>query len=142
MHICDNCKREITYSIAHIQEDNPPFDLAQTIEEWKCACGLQSFNDNPSMIDNYYLPALHRIEQWHRNGSLHRCNNPAFIDPNWEHYFYNGLLHRHDGPASVHRQSGKQAWAWLGLECGDIDEFLETSTLPDENKIMLKLQYV
>ena len=54
---------------------------------------------------NYYHPETRR---------LHRTNGPAVISPGGiiETWYYNGVVHRYDGPANIWYISGKRYEVW------------------------------
>jgi hypothetical protein len=67
-------------------------------------------------------------------------------DGSWLHndgdvYWHNadGQIHREDGPAIIH-DDGEVEW-YLNDEEYTLEDWLKLSTIPDEAKMMLRLQY-
>jgi hypothetical protein len=70
-------------------------------------------------------------------------------DGSWLHddgdvYWYNelGEIHREDGPAIVrpYMKDGDRGWFFNDEEYS-LEDWLKLSTIPDEDKMMLRLQY-
>lgn len=57
---------------------------------------LHSINDEPSWIHK-------DVKMWHKDGLLHRDNNPAVVDHESEVWYQNGLIHRDDDPAFINK---------------------------------------
>jgi hypothetical protein len=76
------------------------------------------------------------------DGSFHRADGPAFASPHNGYYGYyiNGGRHRTDGPARIWMFDNNYEW-WLEGREYSFDEWLDQTTLDDERKLLLKLQY-
>lgn len=59
----------------------------------------------PAYISEYY-----KVEEWYKDGKLHRVGAPARTHKDSKWYFENGLLHRLDGPAVDQRGHPKEYW--------------------------------
>jgi hypothetical protein len=90
--------------------------------------------DNP-LIDKY------GTKHWRdTDGKSHRDDGPA---EEWasgiKRWYQHGDLHRDDGPA-VEWANGDKRW-WLNNQHLSFDKWLDEVDMPDENKVMMKLQY-
>jgi hypothetical protein len=59
----------------------------------------------PAYISNYY-----RVEEWYKEGELHRVGGPARTHKDSKWYYKEGLLHRLDGPAVDQLGHPKEYW--------------------------------
>jgi hypothetical protein len=73
-------------------------------------------------------------------GNRHRDDGPALVSTNGDKWWYqHGKSHRADGPAIIYA-NGINLW-WLNNRCLPFDEWLDKVDIPDENKVMMKLQH-
>tara|TARA_B110000238_G_C15948575_1_gene362191 strand:+ start:115 stop:402 length:288 start_codon:yes stop_codon:yes gene_type:complete len=77
---------------------------------------------------------------WFLNGKIHRTDGPAVVRTDGINIWYlNGDLHRTDGP-SVDRPDAVTRFHLYGCAY-TFDEWIGRSSLTDEEKVMMKLQY-
>jgi hypothetical protein len=57
-----------------------------------------------------YTSKYYDIEEWYKNGELHRVGGPAIRHKNNEYWYENGKKHRLDGPAIISGGGPKQYW--------------------------------
>jgi hypothetical protein len=90
--------------------------------------------DNP-VIDK------HGTKYWYdADGKKHRDNGPAVEWSDGDMWWYKyGLRHRDDGPA-VERANGPKEW-WLNNRYLTFEKWLDKVDIPNENKVMMRLQY-
>ena len=72
---------------------------------------------------------------WYFNGNLHRVDGPAIECSNGDkHWYLNGKLHRVDGPA-IEWSDGDKCWYLNGIE------YNEGEYNKEINKIKIKVNY-
>jgi hypothetical protein len=83
----------------------------------------------------------HGDKYWRKDGNIHRTDGPAVEWANGtKEWAIDGGNHRTDGP-SVEWANGSLTWHLDGYELS-FDEWLDANgEIPDEEKVMLKLQY-
>jgi|ADurb_H2B_01_Slu_FD_contig_101_79052_length_3680_multi_3_in_0_out_0_2 hypothetical protein len=59
-----------------------------------------------------YISYNYKIEEWYKDGELHRLNGPARTHKDNKWYYVEGKLHRLDGPAVD--ASGRRKEYWIG----------------------------
>lgn len=102
--------------------------------QWRICNGPLHREDGPA-----YISPNGRIV-WCWNGRHHREDGPAQLTPEGT-MFWNrhGFLHREDGPAIIHK-SGIIEW-WLNDSMVSFDRWLDKSTISDDIKYALILEY-
>lgn len=57
-----------------------------------------------------YVSTHYKVEEWYKDGELHRVNGPARTHKDSKWYYVDGKLHRLDGPAVDAKGHPKQYW--------------------------------
>lgn len=74
------------------------------------------------------------------DGKLHKENSPAYQSERVDIYYYNGRVHRTDGPALVNKIANKTEW-WIHGREYSFEEWLKKVDIGDESIVKLKLKY-
>lgn len=83
-----------------------------SIEEWY-KNGILHREDGPASIKDFGNGVS--IKEWYLNGQPHRENGPAFEHSNGQKKWYkNGIIHRENGPAVEHA-NGQKEWLINGV---------------------------
>lgn len=76
----------------------------------KDICYVNAENKYHRIHGPAYISKIYQVEEWYKNGILHRDDGPAITAKTDEFWYYEGKLHRIGGPAVVARGSPRQYW--------------------------------
>lgn len=92
------------------------YRCGRMISGWWCR-GLRDdleYRNSENNLHRIYGPAYissnYKVEEWYKNGELHRANGPARTHNDNKWYYTDGKLHRLDGPAVDAKGHPKEYW--------------------------------
>lgn len=135
--------------VPHSVDDHPSVIINGGEEmQWH----THGIRNRPESCGPAWIKSFETVSRWevyYQNGEIHRKNGPAWLSSSSEKWYCRGALHRADGPAVItcnisNRRSSTQdnvEWWWDGMKANDFDHWLNLASLPEEEKVFLKLKY-
>ena len=116
------------------REDGPAIIFSTGGKCW-FRYGKRHREDGPAIIHP------NSAQQWFLYGKRHRTDGPAIIySDGSEEWYIHDMCHREDGPA-IRTVNGNIAW-YLNGRFYEFDEWCEELNKTDEEKALLKLEYM